>query len=143
MKKAAMYLAPLAMLALGACATPFNADVSRFQELPAPQGQTFVIRAADPANAGGIEFGQYAALVGGESRDAFAFQVNKSVKTRDQVRAELAAARASGLIDVLDSDSHTVFFAPAGKSAVTRAQVQADLANARAHGDTASLENNS
>jgi hypothetical protein len=66
MKKVTTFLAPLALLALGACATPFNADVSRFQELPAPQGQTFAIRAANPANAGGIEFGQYAALVAQE-----------------------------------------------------------------------------
>ena len=64
--KVVTFLAPIALLALGACATPFNADVSRFQELPAPQGQTFVIRAADPDDAGGIEFSQYAALVAGE-----------------------------------------------------------------------------
>ena len=57
---------PLAMLSLGACATPFRADVSRFQELPAPQGQSFVIKAADPADSAGIEFGQYASLVAGE-----------------------------------------------------------------------------
>jgi hypothetical protein len=63
MKKVAIFLAPLALLALSACATPFNADVSRFQELPAPQGQSFVIRATNPANTGGIEFGKYAALV--------------------------------------------------------------------------------
>jgi len=69
MKKVITFLAPLAMLALGACATPFNADVSRFQELPAPQGQTFVIRAANPVNAGGIEFGQYAALVANELQE--------------------------------------------------------------------------
>lgn len=66
MKKAITFLAPIALLALGACATPFKADVSRFQELPAPQGQSFVIRAADPADAGGIEFGQYASLIAGE-----------------------------------------------------------------------------
>lgn len=60
------FLAPIALLALGACATPFKADVSRFQELPAPQGQSFMITAADPADAGGIEFGQYASLVSGE-----------------------------------------------------------------------------
>ncbi|RRQ52654.1 DUF4136 domain-containing protein [Sphingorhabdus wooponensis] len=69
MKKVVTFLAPLALLALGACATPFNADVSRFQELPAPQGQTFVIRAANPANSGGIEFGQYAALVAKELQE--------------------------------------------------------------------------
>ncbi len=63
---ALVFLAPIALLALGACATPFKADVSRFQELPAPQGQTFVIKAADSADAGGIEFSQYASLIAGE-----------------------------------------------------------------------------
>lgn len=52
------------MLALSACATPFDARVSRFQrELPAPAGQTFAIVPEDPRNAGGLEFGQYASLV--------------------------------------------------------------------------------
>jgi hypothetical protein len=55
--------APIAILALSACATPFKADVARFQQMPPPQGQTFTIRAADPRNEGGIEFGQYASLV--------------------------------------------------------------------------------
>jgi Domain of unknown function (DUF4136) len=64
--KVATFLLPVAVLALGACATPFKADVSRFQELPAPQGQSFVVKAADPADAGGIEFSQYAALIAGE-----------------------------------------------------------------------------
>ena len=64
--KVATFLAPIALLGLGACATPFRADVSRFQELPAPQGQSFVIKAADPADAGGIEFSQYASLIAGE-----------------------------------------------------------------------------
>jgi Domain of unknown function (DUF4136) len=61
--KVITFLAPVALLALGACATPFKADVSRFQELPAPQGQTFTIRAANAADQGGIEFGQYASLI--------------------------------------------------------------------------------
>ncbi len=63
------FLAPVALLALGACATPFNADVSRFQELPAPQGQTFTIRAADASDQGGIEFGQYASLIATELQE--------------------------------------------------------------------------
>jgi hypothetical protein len=50
--------------ALAACATPFRADVSRFQsQLPAPQGQSFAVVADDPALAGGLEFAQYADLV--------------------------------------------------------------------------------
>lgn len=57
-------LVPLMLAALAACATPFNANVSRFQsELPAPKGQTFAIVADDPALAGGLEFAQYAGLV--------------------------------------------------------------------------------
>lgn len=56
-----------ATLALAGCATPFRADVARFQtQLPAPQGQSFVVEAGSPALAGGIEFGQYANLVAGE-----------------------------------------------------------------------------
>ena len=52
------------LLALAACASPFRADVSRFQsQLPAPSGQTFAVVADDPAMAGGIEFSQYAKLV--------------------------------------------------------------------------------
>jgi Domain of unknown function (DUF4136) len=59
-------LAPALLLSLAACATPFRADVSRFQQLPAPQGQSFTIKAANPKNEGGLEFGSYAGLVAGE-----------------------------------------------------------------------------
>ncbi len=46
---------------LAACATPFRADVSRFEsQLPAPQGQSFAVVADDPALAGGLEFALYA-----------------------------------------------------------------------------------
>ncbi|TVV70079.1 DUF4136 domain-containing protein [Sphingomonas solaris] len=57
------FAAPLSLLALGACATPFRADVARFQAMPPPQGQTFVVQASDPRNQGGLEFSQYANLV--------------------------------------------------------------------------------
>ena len=57
-------LVTLALGALAACASPFRADVSRFQsQLPAPAGQTFTVVADDPALAGGIEFRNYAQLV--------------------------------------------------------------------------------
>ncbi len=56
--------APLALGALAACATPFNADVQRFQSaMPAPQGQTYAVVAEDPALSGGLEFAQYADYV--------------------------------------------------------------------------------
>ncbi len=52
------------LFGLAACATPFKADVSRYQsQLPAPVGQTFAVVADDPALAGGIEFAQYSRIV--------------------------------------------------------------------------------
>ena len=52
------------LLSLAACASPFRADVSRFQsQLPPPSGQTFAVVADDPQLAGGIEFGHYAELL--------------------------------------------------------------------------------
>ncbi|WP_374407901.1 DUF4136 domain-containing protein [Pelagerythrobacter sp.] len=58
---------PVLLAGLAACATPFKADVSRFQsQLPAPQGQTFAVVADDPALAGGLEFAQYADYVESE-----------------------------------------------------------------------------
>jgi hypothetical protein len=57
-------LVPLALAALAACASPFRADVSRFQsQLPAPAGQTFTVVASDPELQGGIEFRTYAQRV--------------------------------------------------------------------------------
>ena len=57
------FLAAAALLALASCTAPFNAKVSRFQALPAPAGQTFVVRSSDPNLQGGLEFSQYAQLV--------------------------------------------------------------------------------
>ncbi|TMM45860.1 DUF4136 domain-containing protein [Qipengyuania marisflavi] len=55
---------PLLIAGLAACATPFNADVSRYQtQLPAPQGESFFVVADDPSLSGGLEFSQYADLV--------------------------------------------------------------------------------
>ena len=64
LKKLALGLAaPVALLGLAGCQTGFPAQVQRFQALPAPPGQSFVIQAADPADRGGLEFGRYATLV--------------------------------------------------------------------------------
>ena len=57
-------LVPLALAGLAACASPFRADVSRFEsQLPVPSGQTFTVVADDPSMAGGIEFRNYAQAV--------------------------------------------------------------------------------
>ena len=55
--------APALLLALGGCATGFPAQVSRYQAMPAPAGQSFYIEPADPRNRGGLEFSRYAELV--------------------------------------------------------------------------------
>jgi hypothetical protein len=61
---------PLLLAGLAACASPFRADVSRFESrLPAPQGQTFAVVAEDPALAGGLEFSLYADHVEAEMRE--------------------------------------------------------------------------
>jgi hypothetical protein len=55
--------APLALLTAAGCAQNFDAKVSRFQQMPAAQGQTFAIKAADPKLDGGLEFANYAQLI--------------------------------------------------------------------------------
>ena len=62
--RAKVAVATVLLMSLAACASPFSANVSRFQsQLPAPSGETFAIVAEDPVMSGGIEFGQYARLV--------------------------------------------------------------------------------
>lgn len=66
-KKISLIAAPFAaIIALSGCASPFRADVARFQQMPAPQGQTFAVVADDPELSGGLEFSRYADLVAGE-----------------------------------------------------------------------------
>lgn len=50
-------------LGLSACATGFPAKVSRYQAMPAPQGQSFVVVPMDARNIGGLEFSRYADMV--------------------------------------------------------------------------------
>jgi Domain of unknown function (DUF4136) len=57
------FTAPLALLAMTACAPTFNAKVNRFQMMPVPQGQSFAIKAEDPKLAGSLEFAHYSSLV--------------------------------------------------------------------------------
>lgn len=54
----------VAALALSACAETLNTTVSRYQAMPAPQGQTFfVVPAGGMASNGGLEFQRYAGIV--------------------------------------------------------------------------------
>ena len=62
-KLAAAALLGISALGLSACATGLRTQVSRFQAMPAPQGQSFVVVPTNPADMGGLEFSRYAELV--------------------------------------------------------------------------------
>jgi hypothetical protein len=63
-RKILTLVAPAALLLAGGCAESFKANVARFQMMPPPAGQTFVVQASDPRLQGSIEFQSYAQLVG-------------------------------------------------------------------------------
>jgi hypothetical protein len=67
-RRFASFFVPVALLALSACTTPFKADVARFQQMPAPNGESFVVQTSNPKLEGGLEFSQYAALVAEQLR---------------------------------------------------------------------------
>ena len=63
-KLAAAILLGASVLGLSACATGFPARVSRYQAMPAPQGQTlYVVPGMGQAQRGGLEFQRYANMV--------------------------------------------------------------------------------
>ena len=63
-KFAAAALLGVAALGLSACANTLSTEVSRYQAMPAPQGQTFVVVPGEGMAAnGGLEFQRYAAIV--------------------------------------------------------------------------------
>jgi len=63
-KLAAAALLGVAAVGLSACAGSLNTTVSRYQAMPAPQGQTFFVVPGDGMAAnGGLEFQRYAGLV--------------------------------------------------------------------------------
>ncbi|MBJ7378559.1 MAG: DUF4136 domain-containing protein, partial [Sphingobium sp.] len=85
-KKFGLIAAPaLALVALSGCTTGFKADVARFQQLPAPAGQSYVVVADNPQLAGGLEFAHYADMVGQRLAQTGYVQAN------DPARADLIA----------------------------------------------------
>jgi hypothetical protein len=63
-KIAAAALVGAASIGLSGCATGLPAKVTRFQAMPAPQGQSFyIVPGQGLAQGGGLEFSRYAALV--------------------------------------------------------------------------------
>lgn len=62
-KIAAAVMLGVSAVGLSACATGFPAKVSRYQAMPAPQGQSFVVVPANASDVGGLEFSRYADMV--------------------------------------------------------------------------------
>ena len=60
---AAAAMLGISALGLSACATGLRTHVSRYQAMPVPQGQSFVVVPANAADMGGLEFSRYAELV--------------------------------------------------------------------------------
>lgn len=58
-----MLVVPMVLAFLSACTNSLDTRVSRFNNLPPPNGQTIAVIADNPSLAGGIEFGSYARLV--------------------------------------------------------------------------------
>ena len=63
-KLAAALALGISAAALSGCATGFPAQVSRYQAMPAPQCQSFVVVPMDAREIGGLEFSRYASMVG-------------------------------------------------------------------------------
>lgn len=63
MKLAAVAMLGAATLGLSACETGFPAQVSRFQMMPAPAGQSFFVVPMDPRLNGSLEFQRYGSIV--------------------------------------------------------------------------------
>ena len=59
-KVAAAALLGISALGLSACTTGLRTQVSRYQAMPAPQGQSFVVVPQNPSDMGGLEFSRYA-----------------------------------------------------------------------------------
>jgi Domain of unknown function (DUF4136) len=63
-KFAAAAVLGIAAIGLSACAESLNTQVTRYQAMPAPQGQSFVVVPGDGMAAnGGLEFQRYASVV--------------------------------------------------------------------------------
>jgi|EndMetStandDraft_7_1072992.scaffolds.fasta_scaffold267837_2 hypothetical protein len=85
--------------------------------------------------------GQYPVQSGGNYGDVVVAYTSQSVKSRDQVRSELAAARASGEYSALTvgTEYRDAFASRTTQSVKTRAEVQAELSAARSNGEYAVL----
>src|SRR5438270_7932317 len=84
-KFAAVIATRVPAVALSACAEQINTTVSRYQAMPAPQGQTFfVVPAGGMAANGGLEFQRYAGMVA-QQLQARGFQPASSAQSASMI----------------------------------------------------------
>ena len=60
---AAAALLGISAFGLAGCASGLRTEVSRYQAMPAPQGQSFFVVPENPADTGGLEFAHYSGQV--------------------------------------------------------------------------------
>ena len=99
-----------AAIGLSACAEQINTTVSRYQAMPAPQGQTFfVVPAGGMANNGGLEFQRYAGMVA-QQLQARGFQPATDAHSANMI-VQLGYGVDHGQVRVVDTGP---YFGPYG-----------------------------
>ena len=100
MKKSLILAVAASALALSGCATGLNTRVSRFQQLSAPNGQTFVVQSKDPALDGSLEFQHYADIVAGHMIQQGYTRASDPSHADLVVEAVTADAHSAAVLDV-------------------------------------------
>jgi hypothetical protein len=100
-------------IGLSACAEQLNTTVSRYQAMPAPQGQTFfVVPAGGMAANGGLEFQRYAGLVA-QQLQARGFQPASSAQSANMV-VQFGYSVDHGQTRIVDNSFNTPFYGGLG-----------------------------
>lgn len=84
--------AGLMLLLLAACASQIKSDVSRFHRMPAPQGESFRVVAADPKKQDSLEFATYAQYVAAEMVKQGYRQADNGAAASLEVRVDYAVS---------------------------------------------------
>lgn len=84
--------AGLMLLLLAACASQIKTDVARFHRMPAPQGESFRVVAADPKKQDSLEFATYAQYVAGEMTKQGYRQADATAQPTLEVRIDYSVS---------------------------------------------------
>ena len=84
--------AGLMLLLLAACASQIKSDVARFHRMPAPQGESFRVVAADPKKQDSLEFATYAQYGASEMTKQGYRQADGTAQPSLEVRIDYAVS---------------------------------------------------